>query len=107
MTAQFLVVLVPVFFGMLGFAIDLGQLYLIRGELKTAANAMAMASAAKLIGTAQSTNDAIIAAQLSISPQNGAAANKYNFGSLTIGDTSGFLTSAASDPGFYASAVDA
>jgi Flp pilus assembly protein TadG len=107
MTAQFLVVLVPVFFGMLGFAIDLGQLYLIRGELKTAANAMAMASAAKLIGTAESTNDAIVAAQLSVSPQNGGAANKYNFGSITIGETSGFLTSAIADPGFYATTVDA
>jgi hypothetical protein len=38
-----LVILVPVLFGFMGFAIDLGRMYLIRGELNTAANAMAVA----------------------------------------------------------------
>ena len=50
---QVLVILVPVIFGLIGFAIDLGQLYLAKGELKTAANTMALAAAQKLIGTDQ------------------------------------------------------
>ena len=49
---QLLVILVPVLFGFMGFAIDLGRLYLIRGELNQAANAMALAAAAQLNGTA-------------------------------------------------------
>ena len=40
-----LVILVPVLFGLIGFAVDLGRLYMVRGELKTAANAMALAAA--------------------------------------------------------------
>ncbi len=39
------VILVPVLLGLLGFALDLGMLYSARGELKTAASAMALASA--------------------------------------------------------------
>ena len=52
MSLQMLVILVPVIFGMMGFALDLGQLYLIRGELNQAAIAMAVAAAAQLNGTA-------------------------------------------------------
>ena len=47
-TIQLLVILVPVLFGFIGFAVDLGQLYLVRGELKVAANSMALAAAQKL-----------------------------------------------------------
>src|SRR5438105_9455899 len=63
-TVQLLVILVPVLFGFIGFAVDLGQLYLIRGELKVAANAMALSAAQKLIGTDQGITDATTAAQL-------------------------------------------
>ena len=42
---QILVILVPVLFGLIGFAIDLGMIYVVKGELKTAANAMALAAA--------------------------------------------------------------
>src|SRR5690348_17892366 len=38
MSIQLLVILVPVLFGMMGFAIDLGRLYLIRAELNQAAD---------------------------------------------------------------------
>src|SRR3954468_1063676 len=38
MSLQLLVILVPVLFGLMGFALDLGRLYLIRGELNEAAN---------------------------------------------------------------------
>src|SRR5204863_116838 len=51
MSIQMLVIMVPVLFGMMGFAIDLGRLYLVRGELSQAANAMALAAAAQLNGT--------------------------------------------------------
>ena len=50
--------LVPVFFGLMGFALDLGRLYLIRGELNQAASAMALAAASQLIGTAAATDTA-------------------------------------------------
>ena len=50
MSLQLLVILVPVIFGLMGFALDLGRLYLIRGELNQAANAMALAAAAQLNG---------------------------------------------------------
>src|SRR5450631_1251655 len=46
-----IVVLVPVVFALIGFGLDLGILYSIKGELKTAANAAALAAAAQLIGT--------------------------------------------------------
>ena len=44
-------ILVPVLFGLIGFAIDLGILYSVKGELKTGANALALAAAQQLIGT--------------------------------------------------------
>jgi len=49
---QMLVILVPVIFGFMGFALDLGRLYLIRGELNQAASAMALAAAQRLVGAA-------------------------------------------------------
>ncbi len=51
MSLQMLVLLVPVMLGMMGFALDLGRLYLVRGELTQAAQAMAIAAASRLIGT--------------------------------------------------------
>ncbi len=54
MSLQLAVILVPVVFGMMGFALDLGRLYLVRGELNQAAAAAAIAAATQLIGTAAS-----------------------------------------------------
>ncbi len=51
MSLQMAVILVPVVFGMMGFALDLGRLYLVRGELAQAADAAAIAAAGQLIGT--------------------------------------------------------
>jgi Flp pilus assembly protein TadG len=98
--------MVPVLFGFMGFAIDLGRLYLIRGELKTAANAMALAAAQKLIGTDASIGNATSAAQLAID-NSGGFANKYNFGGNVIGETTGNLNSEVSDPAFYDSLASA
>jgi Putative Flp pilus-assembly TadE/G-like len=103
---QLLVILVPVLFGLIGFAIDLGQLYLAKGELKAAANAMALASAQRLIGTDQSISDANDAARLTIDNSTGFG-NKYHFGSLVIGQGSGNLASSAPDPSYFATLQDA
>ena len=103
---QILVILVPVLFGLIGFAVDLGRLYMIRGELKTAANAMALASAQRLIGTDQSLGDAITASKIPIDSSTGFG-NKYDFGGLVIGETTGQLGSTAPDPAFYSTLADA
>jgi len=100
------VILVPVLFGFIGFAVDLGQMYLIRGELKTAASSMALAAAQKLIGTDQGIADASAAAQLAIDTSSGVG-NRYNFGELAIGQANGFLSSNAPDPGYFATLQDA
>ena len=105
-TIQLLVILVPVLFGFIGFAVDLGQLYMIRGELKAAASSMALASAQKLIGTDQGVTDATTASRLPIDDSSGLA-NKYNFGGLTIGQTNGFLASSAPDPAYFNTLQDA
>ncbi len=105
-TIQLLVILVPVLFGFIGFAVDLGQLYLIRGELKTAASSMALAAAQKLIGTDQGITDATTASHLPIDNSSGFA-NKYNFGGLAIGQANGFLSSSAPDPSYFATLQDA
>lgn len=106
MSLQLAVILVPVIFGLIGFAVDLGNLYSIRGELRTAANAMALAAAQRLIGTDQGLIDATAAAHLAIDNSTGFA-NKYNYGGFVIGQTNGILTSNASDPGYFAILQDA
>lgn len=106
MSIQLLVILVPVLFGLMGFALDLGRLYLIRGELNEAANAMALAAASHLIGTAASLDNATSAANQSIDDAN-QLANKYNFGSLSISQGSGSLVSTVEAPSFFATVADA
>jgi Flp pilus assembly protein TadG len=100
------VILVPVLLGLLGFALDLGMLYSARGELKTAASAMALASAQQLIGTdaaaAASQAQGLLTIQSSAVP-----GNKYYFQGLPIGVTTGSLVSTISDPAYYATAADA
>lgn len=103
---QLLVILVPVFFGMMGFALDLGRLYLIRGELNQTTNAMALAAAAQLIGTSASLDNATTAANLTLDDSSGHA-DKYNFGSLVLGQSTGLLSSAIADPVYFATAAAA
>src|SRR4051794_26193433 len=78
MSLQLLILLVPVIFGLMGFALDLGRLWLIRGELNQAANAMALAAAGQ-IALGQDMMQA--AANLALNETNG---NRYNFGSTVI-----------------------
>lgn len=103
---QILVILVPVLFGLIGFAIDLGMIYVVKGELKTAANAMALAAAGQLIGTDAATDAASAAAQLTI--QNGPnVGNKYDFSGLPIGQQTNNLISTAPAPAYYPTAASA
>ncbi|HXB68114.1 MAG TPA: pilus assembly protein TadG-related protein [Candidatus Acidoferrales bacterium] len=101
MSLPLLVILVPVLFGMMGFALDLGRLYLVRGELNQAANAMALNAAAQLNQTAFA-NTAIA----SVLPPNGPA-YKYNFAGLTIGQGSVNLTSTINPPACFGSVTAA
>src|SRR5580698_9259796 len=77
-------ILVPVILGLLGFALDLGMLYSAKGELKTAASAMALANAQNLIGTDTATAAAQAAGLLTIQ-NSGVPGNRYNFQGLPIG----------------------
>jgi Flp pilus assembly protein TadG len=97
---QVLVLMVPVFFGFMGFAIDLGRLYMARNELKTAANAMALAAAQRLNGTEGSIEAATVYARIPIDATGGVA-NKYDFGGSTIGETNGTLNSEEPAITFY------
>src|ERR1035438_3976921 len=101
MTLQLAVILVPVLFGLMGFALDLGRLYLVRGEINQAAAAAAIVAAGQLIGTTASLDHADAVATQTI------ALNKYNFGSLTLGQYSGNLTSTVTDPAFFATVAGA
>jgi len=101
MSLQLAVILVPVVFGFMGFALDLGRLYLVRGELNQAAQTAALAAAAQLIGTTTSLDHAGTVATQTI------ALNKYNFGSLTLGQDTGNLTSTIADPAFFATVAGA
>jgi len=99
MTLQLAIILVPVVFGLMAFALDLGRLYLIRGELNQAASAMAMAAAAHLNGTEAATASAAGAAN--------ALNNSYNFGSIVVGQGNGFLNSPTPTLTFFADRADA
>ena len=103
---QMLVILVPVAFGLIGFAVDLGMLYSAKSELQAAANAMALAAAQRLIGTDAATGAATLASQNTIETGTGFG-NRYNFNANPVGKTTGNLTSVAPEPSFYAAVADA
>jgi hypothetical protein len=97
---------VPVLFGLIGFAIDLGIMYVVKGELKTAANSMALAAAQQLIGTDAATDAASAAAQLTVL-NSANVGNKYDFNGLAIGQTNNNLESTAPPPNYFATAASA
>jgi Putative Flp pilus-assembly TadE/G-like len=103
---QILVILVPVLFGLIGFAIDLGIMYVVKGELKTAANSMALAAAQQLIGTDAAIDAASAAAQLTVL-NSANVGNKYDFNGLAIGQTNNNLESTAPPPSYFATAASA
>jgi hypothetical protein len=100
------VIMVPVLLGLAGFALDLGMLYSAKGELKTAANAMAIAAAQNLVGTDAATSNAQAAAMVTVETTVGPG-NKYNFQGLAVGQSTGSLNSTISDPAYYSDAADA
>jgi Flp pilus assembly protein TadG len=105
MSLQLLVIMVPVLFGLMGFALDLGRLYLIKGELNQAANAMALAAANQLVGTDAAPGNATTAADTVLDNTNNTAP-AYNFGAIPVGQTVGNLTSTVNPPAFFASLSD-
>ncbi len=106
MSLQFLVIMVPVVLGFMGFAVDLGRMYLVRAELNQAASAIALSAAAQLNGTSGALDTATAAGQVTLdnSLQDG---NKFNFGSLVVGQGSALLTSTVQSPSFFAALADA
>lgn len=106
LSIQMLVLLVPTILLMMGFAIDLGRMYMIRAELKQATNAMALAAATRLTGNDTALDEAATATQRARAVLNGIG-NRYNFGGSIIGDTDGFLTSAVESPAFFTTAAAA
>jgi Flp pilus assembly protein TadG len=103
-SVQILVILVPVLFGFMGFAVDLGRLYMARAELKAAANSAAIAAAQRLIGTDASIESATTAGALTMRAEFG---NKYDFGGLPIGQTTGTLASEVQAPAYFETAAGA
>jgi len=103
---QVLVLLVPVILGFIGFAVDLGRLYMVRSELKAAANAMALSAAQQLIGTSASTGNASAISLNTVETDSGYG-NKYDFAGLNINDSGGNYISTVVDPTYYAAAADA
>ena len=101
-----LVIFVPVLLGFIGFAVDLGRLYMVRSELKAAANAMAISAAQQLIGTSAATANASGVSLLTVETASGYG-NKYDFAGLNINDTGGTYVSTVVDPTYYAAAADA
>ena len=106
LSIQFLVVMVPVVLGMMGFAVDLGRIYLVRGELNQAASAMALAAAAQLNGTSGATDAATLAAQMTLDNSLGDA-NKFNFGSAVVGQDGALLNSLVQEPAYFDNLVAA
>jgi Flp pilus assembly protein TadG len=106
LSLPFLVIMVPIVLGMMGFALDLGRMYLIRGELNQAASAMALAAAAKLNGTDVALTNATTAAQATLD-NSLSDANAYNFGSLVVGQGNALLTSIVTDPAYFQNLSDA
>lgn len=103
---QTAVLLVPVVFGLMGFAVDLGRLYSARNDLKIAAASMAEAAAAELAGSTVSIERATAAGQLAISNANGRG-NLYDFGGNQIGQSNGVLNSEAPVLNFFDTAAAA
>jgi Flp pilus assembly protein TadG len=97
---------VPVFFGLMGFALDLGRLYLIKGELNQAATAMALQSATQLLGTSGSTDNATSAAN-QLMDDSTSHGSRYNFGINLLGQSTGLLNSTVNPPAFFATLSDA
>lgn len=97
---QVLVILVPVLFGFMGFAVDLARLYLVRMELQTAANAAALAAASRLAGADIATAQADEQARATLNASSGFG-NLYDLGAVEIGQGTGLLASEPPTPAYF------
>ncbi|MBI3694837.1 MAG: hypothetical protein HY238_08365 [Acidobacteria bacterium] len=100
-----LILMAFVLFAFLGFAVDLGRLYLIRGELNAAADALALSAAQELIGTNAAADRAQAAMTLTQSSDD-FGDNRFNFSGNQIGGE-GTLTSQVMGPELFATYSDA
>ncbi len=98
-TFQLVVILVPVLLAFMGFAVDYGRLYMIRNEMQAAANASALAAAARLGGFDAALDAATEQANTAVAEAAGFA-NKIDYGGRVLGggDT---LTSTVEEPQFF------
>ena len=103
---QMAVIFVPVIAGMTGFAIDLGILYSVRAELRTAAQSIALAAAQQLNGTDAAAQAATDAGLRTIESSSGFG-NRYYFHGYPVGGSSENSTSTVEDPSFFATLADA
>ena len=103
---QLLILFVPVILGFIGFAVDLGRLYMVRSELKVAANAMALSAAQQLIGTSAASGNASAISLNTVETGSGYG-NKYDFAGININDSGGTYISTVVDPTYYAASADA
>jgi len=92
--------------GLLVFATDFGRMYLIQGELQSAADAAALAAATQLMGTAGSADHGNDQVTASFDPTTGND-NRFNLRLNAIGANSGtgLTTSQATD--YFATLLDA
>lgn len=104
---QTLVILVPVLLVFGGFAVDLGRMYVVRAELKQAANAAALAAAANLWGTEASQANAEAAALRATTATEGDRGNRFDFAGQSIGNSSGNLISSVGELRYFDLAADA
>jgi hypothetical protein len=92
-------------FGLLGMATDFGRLYLIQGELQTAADAAALAAATRLAGTTDALMQAGDQVTVSFDSTTGND-NRFNLRMNQIGvGGSGLVTSTQID--YFATVLDA
>ena len=101
-----LVLMTAVLFGFMGFAVDLGRLYMIRAELKSGANAMALAAAAQLNGTSAAEGAASTAAQTARASSGGFQL-RWDFGGIPVGGSAGNTGSVVEEPEFFETAEGA
>jgi Flp pilus assembly protein TadG len=94
-TVYFLLLTIVVL-GLLVFATDVGRLYLIQGELQTAADAAALAAATRLQGTASATGHAANQITASFDSTNGND-NRFNLRLNQIGASGSLATTTQVD----------
>ncbi len=100
----YFVLFLVLFFGFLVMAVDVGRMYLIQGELQTAATAAAMASALQLVGTANATLRAGERMTAAFDAGTGGD-NRFNLRMNRVGGDSQLTSEATID--FYANLLDA